>query len=117
MSGDVVTVKFKGETKTSKVVDGKWQITMDSQDYGGPYTLTIKDSGYTHSFSGIYVGEVFVVAGQSNAEWSVYESADNKSTLRKFSNQTRVRLFRPREILATTPLFDVDTNWEVASDE
>lgn len=117
MSGDTVTVRFNGQTKTAKVADGKWHIELDSQPYGGPYSLTIKDSGYTYTFRGLYVGEVFVVAGQSNAEWSVYESDDNRDTLRKFNNQTRVRLFCPTSRMAATPLFDAETKWEVANDQ
>ncbi len=117
MSGDTVTVKLGGQTKTAKVVDGEWNLELDSMPYGGPYDLTIKDSGYTYTFKRLYVGEVFVVAGQSNAEWSVYESADNKDTLQKFNNQTRVRLFRPvSRIAAESPLFDTETKWEVPGD-
>lgn len=118
MSGDTVTVKLGEQTKTAKVVDGEWRLELDPMSYGGPYDLTIKDSGYTYTFKRLYVGEVFVVAGQSNAEWSVYESADNKDTLKKFNNQTSVRLFRPvSRIAAETALFDTETKWEVAGDE
>ena len=117
MSGDTVTVKFGGQTKTAKVVDGEWSLELDPMSYGGPYDMTIKDSGYTYTFKRLYVGEVFVVAGQSNAEWSVYESADNKDTLKKFNNQTSVRLFRPvSRIAADIPLFDTETKWEVPGD-
>ncbi|MDD4796600.1 MAG: hypothetical protein PHO66_02410, partial [Eubacteriales bacterium] len=73
MTGDTVTVTFNGQTKTAKVVDGQWAVELDRQAYGGPHTLSVKDSGYQLSFPGIYVGEVFVVTGQSNAEMSVYE--------------------------------------------
>ena len=114
MSGDTVTVMLHGQIKTSKVVNGKWSIQLDKESYGGPYTLTIKDSGYTYSFGGIYMGEVFVVAGQSNAEESVYDADDNQDTLRRFNNQTQVRLFRPVSRMATTPLSDTSTKWAVA---
>lgn len=117
MSGDTVSVTFNGQTKSAVVADGKWSVELDSQAYGGPYTLTVKDSGYSYSFKSIYVGEVFVVAGQSNAEMSVYESADNADTLRKFNDQTQVRLFRPNSRMAVTPLSDTATKWEVAHDE
>lgn len=117
MSGDTVTVTFNGQIRTAKVVNGRWALELDSQAYGGPYTLTVKDSGYTLSFKGIYVGEVFVVAGQSNAEMSVYESDDNTDTLKKFNNQTQVRLFRPASRMATRPMPDRATKWEVARDQ
>lgn len=117
MSGDTVTVKFNGQTKTTKVEDGEWYLELDSQPAGGPYKMTISDSGYTRTFKGIYVGEVFVVAGQSNAEWSIYESEDNKDTLRQFNNQRQVRLFRPISLRATKPMLDTQTQWQMAYDE
>jgi len=117
MSGDTVTVTLGSQTKSAKVVNGEWAVELGSQPYGGPYTLTIKDSGYTYNFARIYFGEVFVVAGQSNAEMSVYESEDNRDALRQFNNQTQVRLFRPVSRMATTPLCDTQTKWEVARDQ
>lgn len=117
MSGDTVTVRMNGETRTAKVVDGRWYLELSSQPAGGPYTLTVKDAGYTKTIRGLYVGEVFIVAGQSNAEWSVYESDNNSDTLRKFNNQTRVRLFRPVSLRAATPRYDTETKWEMSYDE
>ncbi len=117
MNGDTVTVKFNGQTKTARVVDGEWSLELDAMPYGGPYDMTIKDSGYTYTFKKLYVGEVFIVAGQSNAEWTVYNSDDNKDTLKNFNNQTRVRLFRPKRVRATTPQFDTETQWQVAYNE
>ncbi len=117
MSGDTVTVRFNGQTKTAKVVDGRWRVELDSQPHGGPYRLTIQDSGYTRTFKQIYVGEVFVLAGQSNAEWSLLNSDDNKEALRNFNNQSRVRLYCPDHMRAATPLFNTKTGWEVARDE
>ena len=117
MSGDTVRVTLAGETQTARVVDGRWSLELASRPAGGPYTMTIQDSGYTKTIGGLYVGEVFIVAGQSNAEWSVYESDNNRDTLNKFNNQTRVRLYRPDSIRATTPLYDTETRWETAYDE
>ena len=117
MSGDTVTVTFHGQTKTTTVVDGEWYVELDSEPYGGPYDLKIKDSGYSYTFRKLYVGEVFVVAGQSNAEWSVYDSDDNKDTLKEFNNQTRVRLFCPNSNRAVTPLDDTDSEWQLAYDQ
>jgi len=117
MSGDTVTVKFNGETQTATVVEGQWHLELSSQPAGGPYTMTVKDSGYTKTIRGLYVGEVFIVAGQSNAEWTVYESDNNRDTLRKFNNQTRVRLYQPASVRAATPRYDADTGWKMAYDE
>lgn len=113
MSGDTVTVEFNGQKKTAQVVDGKWNVELDSMPYGGPYNLVIKDTGYSYTLKRLYVGEVFIVAGQSNSEMSVYECDDNTDTLKMFNNSSRLRLFRPISSIATTPLFDTTTKWEV----
>ncbi len=117
MSGDTVTVAFAGQKKTAEVIDGKWIVELDSMPAGGPYDLTISDSGYSYTFNKLYVGEVIVVAGQSNSEWNVYDSDDNADTLQKFNNQTRVRYFSPDSMRSTTPAFDSNTKWQMASDE
>ncbi len=114
MNGDTVTVEFNGQKKTAKVVDGEWLVELESMPYGGPYDLVVKDSGYTYTAQKLYVGEVFIVAGQSNAEWSVYESEDNQDTLIQFNNSSSLRLFRPVSRTATTPYYDTETNWQVA---
>ena len=117
MSGDTVTVEFAGRKKTVTVTDGGWLAELDSMPAGGPYDLKISDSGYSYTYKNLYVGEVFVVAGQSNAEWNVYDSEDNEDTLRKFNDQTKVRLFSPASVRGTTPLFDSETKWQVARDQ
>lgn len=116
MNGDTVTVSLGDQTRTARVADGKWALELDSRPYGGPYTLTIRDSGSTLSYSGIYYGEVFVVAGQSNAEMTLYEADNNSGALRRFNNQSQVRLFSPVSRMATTPLTDTQTKWQVPSD-
>lgn len=113
MSGDTVTVKFNGQTKTAKVVNGEWHLELDSQPYGGPYDMIIEDTGYTYILKKLYVGEVFIVAGQSNAEWPLYYSDDNEDTLKKFNNQSQLRVFHPDSGRSTTPHFDTDSEWKV----
>ena len=113
MSGDVVTVEFKNQKKITTVVDGHWYVELDSEPYGGPYTLTIKDSAYYIIKERIYVGEVFVVAGQSNAEMTVYECNENEDVLQRFSGSSRLRIYRQNITRAVSPRYSNEGKWSL----
>ena len=57
---------FDGEKKTANSEDGAWQVSFDPRPYGGPYTLTATLNGEKTVLTDIYVGEVLLLAGQSN---------------------------------------------------
>src|SRR4029079_89460 len=46
--------------------DGHWTATLPALTAGGPYTLTATANGETQTASDVFVGEVFLCAGQSN---------------------------------------------------
>lgn len=51
--------------------DGGWAVTLDPLDAGGPYRLQVAVAGDTQVEHDVYVGEVFVCAGQSNMEYQM----------------------------------------------
>ncbi|OPH50388.1 hypothetical protein BC351_06915, partial [Paenibacillus ferrarius] len=79
IAGTTLTVSLTNGSSLSQqntVVDagGNWTTSLSPLPAGGPYTLTIAGSGYTKTITGVYVGDVFVLAGQSNMEWSYSHS-------------------------------------------
>ena len=50
--------------------DGKWSVTLPPLPAGGPYTLRIAD----RKFEGVWIGEVWICAGQSNMAFTLSES-------------------------------------------
>ena len=50
----------------TQIGDDTW--CLEGIGVGGPYTLTITDNKDTITFSDIYVGDVWLLAGQSNME-------------------------------------------------
>ena len=60
----VVEVCFRGKAYTAEVSDGKWEVFVLSDDFGGPFEMTVGDIVLTD----VYVGYVFMLCGQSNME-------------------------------------------------
>lgn len=62
-----VSVTFKGEKK-SACADGIWLIEFEPCRYGGPYDILIKLDGTVKVLSDVWVGDVYLMSGQSNME-------------------------------------------------
>lgn len=70
-----VCVQFAGNTVYSDAKDGKFRVFLPPMPYGGPYELTVSDAEDTVTFRDVYVGEVYLMAGQSNMQFKLKESA------------------------------------------
>jgi len=117
MSGDTVTVNLGLMREMVSVVNGVWSVEFPAQPYGGPYVLKISDSGFTYKYRGVCIGEVIVIAGQSNAEMSIYETKQSKDILQKYGYRDIIRVFRPDSAVATQPTFDTTTEWGTVADQ
>ena len=86
-----VTVSFLGETKTVSCESGKFLCELSvPTEYGGPYELKVTAEGKDYIFSNVYVGEVFIAAGQSNMQFKVWQSVTEKDKV--FPNE-KLRFF------------------------
>lgn len=64
-----VTLKFRKENKTVKADKvGRWKIEFNPGAEGGPFELTVESGSQILTFKEVYVGEVWVNSGQSNAQ-------------------------------------------------
>lgn len=66
-TGATVTAAVSGKTFEAVADQGKWQISFGPLPQGGPYSITIKCDNDTISLDNVHVGDVWLVAGQSNA--------------------------------------------------
>jgi len=91
--GENVTVSFAGQTQVALPdPDGKWQITLKP--------IPASSTGRTMTVSGknmitlddVLVGEVWVVSGQSNMEFTLAQSADGEAAVAA-ANAPDIRLF------------------------
>jgi len=63
--GEIVTVEFAGQKKSTVAANGRWMIKLSPLKGGGPFTMTIRGSN-TIIINNVLVGEVWLCSGQSN---------------------------------------------------
>ena len=79
-TGDLpVTVKFCGAETTAAPGNGKWTAELPPMPAGGPYVMEISDGETKAEIKNVYIGIVYLVAGQSNAEFRLCESSEPES--------------------------------------
>ena len=60
-----VNGSWNNDTLSTTVINGKWEITLRTPGYGGPYVLTFVDND-TLRTDDVLIGEVWLASGQSN---------------------------------------------------
>jgi sialate O-acetylesterase len=83
-------VCFAGMSKTESFFGDSWLIELPPVGYGGPYELKATLGGEEHILTDVYVGEVYIFAGQSNMQFKMHESNTDPKTC--FAN-SKIRLF------------------------
>lgn len=82
-----ISASFSGEPKASMgklthIEKNKWELT--GIYLGGPYNLTIEDSLDSATFTDIYVGDLWLLAGQSNMEGAGRMTAEDEFEAQNF---------------------------------
>ncbi|MCC8144454.1 MAG: hypothetical protein LIO97_11645 [Tannerellaceae bacterium] len=75
VTGEIQGKQFK--TKSDK--SGRWETTLSELKSGGPYQLNVSSATTQLIRNEIYVGEVWIAAGQSNMAWTLEQSYQGKS--------------------------------------
>lgn len=70
-------ITFAGQTKIVESNDDNWLVEFSPMQYGGPYTLTFETEKSVVSLEDIYIGDVYLFAGQSNMQFKVKDSLDS----------------------------------------
>ena len=91
--GEVVTVRFAGQSKkTTAAMDGTWRVRLDPMRANTtPSTMSISGKN-TIELKNILVGEVWLVAGQSNMQRLLSETANGDAAIAA-ANHPLIRLF------------------------
>lgn len=111
--GEKVSVTFNNKTVTTKTgKNGKWRVTLEAMNYGGPYKMLIKGSNQ-RTIENILIGEVWVCSGQSNMEFNL-SSANNAQAEIAASDYPEIRLFTVKKRIAQTPQDNLEEGewWE-----
>lgn len=79
-AGATIIARLANKTATTKADDkGKWSLKFPKMKAGGPFTLTIEETGKPNSkitISNILIGDVWLASGQSNMELQVQQAKD-----------------------------------------
>ncbi len=111
--GEKVSVTFNEKTVTTKTgKDGKWRVTLQPMNYGGPYKMVVKGKNL-RTIENILIGEVWVCSGQSNMGFNL-SSANNAEAEIAASNYPEIRLFTVKRGIAQTPQDNLEEGewWE-----
>lgn len=109
--GNKVNLTILDQSYTVPVTNQKWEVHLELDQPGGPYTMIIKDELDTCILDDILVGDVFLAAGQSNMELEMRESKEKK--LPSYSNNVRV-ITVPKYIY---PFEDDNKRWEPLTED
>ncbi len=86
------TITFANISRKVTAHDGQWYIEFPPMDYGGPYELTFTTAEKQIVLDDIYVGNVYLFAGQSNMEFTI---KGGKDALALCESNEMLRLFSP----------------------
>lgn len=99
-AGEAVTVRFAGQTKKT-VADsqGAWRVMLDKlKASAAPAVMTVEGRNKIE-LSDILVGEVWLVSGQSNMQWRLFEATGGEAAVAA-ATQPQIRLFNVSRAVA-----------------
>lgn len=68
------TVSLCGTTAHAVCANGRWEASLSPMTYGGPYEMKIDLDGERIILENLYIGKVYIFAGQSNMQFKLHES-------------------------------------------
>lgn len=84
---------------------GNWKVALASMPVGGPYQLTVSTTATQLQLKDVWLGDVYLCAGQSNMEWPVKDALNGGEEL-KAASFPRIRLFEVQKAIARQPMED-----------
>ena len=93
-AGAQVRIHFQGQQ--AAVItggDGRWELFLNKLRVGGPYIMQVFHGEETLELKDIYVGDVWLCAGQSNMELPIARVKDFYPELSKISREPDIHIF------------------------
>ncbi len=92
-AGETVNISFGGQRRTVVAGgNGKWRVDLNPLNAdASPKTLTVSGKN-TIELKDILVGEVWLVSGQSNMQWTLLQSVNGEAEVAR-ANHPNIRLF------------------------
>lgn len=91
-------ITFAGKSKTVVSENENWIVEFPEMEYGGPYDLVFDNQAEIITLNDIYIGEVYLFAGQSNMQFKTESALFDPSLYR---SNDKLRLFSTERIEKT----------------
>jgi hypothetical protein len=106
-AGDTIIVSLNGMADSAFTDEaGKWEANLPAMNAGGPYDMTISNGNTTLTRTNVYLGDVWLAAGQSNMDFKLNKSEGGAEEIAAANNQT-IRQFLVNNTLGDEPADDV----------
>lgn len=102
-----IAAEFRGKTYYGTVKHNEWEIYFPKMTAGGPFEMTLFCDWGTKKIKDVYVGEVYLLSGQSNMEWKVGWSENVLSDL--YADETTCKNDNIRLLSLATKFHDEPT--------
>jgi sialate O-acetylesterase len=109
-SWDTAQVKFRANS------GGRWEVKIKTPVAGGPYDIRLKGRNEI-IIRDVLIGEVWVLGGQSNMEWSGAQNLPQSLEEMPNANNNRIRLFYVSKKVSDYPQDDLHGQWVVCNPE
>jgi len=108
----VVAKLYNAENSSSGnaiVSGGEWKIELDELPAGGPYTLEVSSMSAKRVIENIFIGDVFVLAGQSNMEMKYWPNTCqiNNPPVDVAVNSGKIKYFSTEKVTSNSETFDI----------
>ncbi len=116
-AGEAVTVAFGKQKKTAAAdANGKWRVDLNPMNADfTPQILTIEGANKIE-LKNILVGEVWLVSGQSNMQWTLLQSNDGERETAA-ANHPNIRLFNASREVAFKKKQGKLGEWKICNPE
>jgi sialate O-acetylesterase len=112
-----ITATWRGQASTTAGPDGKWMVRLKTNSAGGgPYSVTVRGEN-SLTLQDVMLGEVWLLSGQSNMEWSVGQVIQKAPPATQNQNQPNIRYFNVPNKRSRTPLDAVEARWVASTPE
>lgn len=109
----VVQINFVGYKKILISEDDKWIVEFPPMEYGGPYSMEVIFEDEKIVLEDIYIGEVFLFAGQSNMQFKMKES---NTPIDLYNSNNKLRLYSTDRI-EKSDYYTSDDGWVICEKE
>lgn len=105
--GGNASVELCGHTASYDDWGTDWEVELPAMDYGGPYDMKVRMCEREITLHDIYIGDVYLFAGQSNMQFKLRESYVEESA---YESDGMLRLYVPDRI-GGGDYFSPDDGW------